>query len=413
MAKGREAQLLQRGLLSVAMVDIRTALLKADTGDLDDAIAIARATLNELTNSGEMLIRGAASAALVAALLMRGNDTDVDEAEAAIERLAAAPTEPGFVLHEIHLMRMRALLARAHGDEAAYRDYRDRYRDMATSLGFEGHMRGPRRCHDGGCSFGGGDVSVHRCRGFDPSVGGRRGCDAGGPAAHDEVLRTAIEEHDGFLFSHTGDGVVAAFASPSSAVDAAVAAQRALELPVRMGHRDRGGRAAGRGLLRHGAQPCGAGDGRRAWRSDPAGRLDGGLLSGIDLIAWGHGDYGTCQPSRGVPGPGARPAHGLSAIADARCDVRETCAPQTTSFIGRESEVAEVQAALRTHRLGDVDRGGRGRQDPPRIGGRRRDWPMNFPTVSGFSNSLRSLIRRRCPMRWRRCWASPNSRARP
>ena len=37
------------------------------------------------------------------------------------------------------------------------------------------------------------------------------------------------------MFSHTGDGVVAAFASPRSAVDAAVAAQRALELPVRMG----------------------------------------------------------------------------------------------------------------------------------------------------------------------------------
>ena len=53
--------------------------------------------------------------------------------------------------------------------------------------------------------------------------------------AHDEVLRTAIEAHNGFLFSHTGDGVVAAFASPNSAVDAAVAAQQALELPVRMG----------------------------------------------------------------------------------------------------------------------------------------------------------------------------------
>ena len=48
-------------------------------------------------------------------------------------------------------------------------------------------------------------------------------------AAHDEVLRSAIETHGGFLFSHTGDGVVAAFASPRSAVDAAVAAQRALE----------------------------------------------------------------------------------------------------------------------------------------------------------------------------------------
>jgi hypothetical protein len=53
--------------------------------------------------------------------------------------------------------------------------------------------------------------------------------------AHDEVLRTAIESHGGFLFSHTGDGVVAAFASPMSAVDAAVKAQLALELPVRMG----------------------------------------------------------------------------------------------------------------------------------------------------------------------------------
>ena len=31
--------------------------------------------------------------------------------------------------------------------------------------------------------------------------------------AHDKVLRTAIQAHDGFLFSHTGDGVVAAFAS--------------------------------------------------------------------------------------------------------------------------------------------------------------------------------------------------------
>src|ERR1700694_1136300 len=52
---------------------------------------------------------------------------------------------------------------------------------------------------------------------------------------HDQVLQTAIESHDGFLFSHSGDGVVAAFASPRSAVDAAVQAQVALELPVRMG----------------------------------------------------------------------------------------------------------------------------------------------------------------------------------
>ena len=51
-----------------------------------------------------------------------------------------APADDGLVIREIWLLRLRALLARAHGDEAAYRDYRDRYRAMATSLGFEGHM---------------------------------------------------------------------------------------------------------------------------------------------------------------------------------------------------------------------------------------------------------------------------------
>jgi len=34
---------------------------------------------------------------------------------------------------------MRALLARAQGYDA-HRNYRDRYRTMATSLGYEGHM---------------------------------------------------------------------------------------------------------------------------------------------------------------------------------------------------------------------------------------------------------------------------------
>ena len=50
------------------------------------------------------------------------------------------PTEPGVVVHEIWLLRLRALLAQADGDDAGYRDYRDRYRTMATDLGFEGHM---------------------------------------------------------------------------------------------------------------------------------------------------------------------------------------------------------------------------------------------------------------------------------
>ena len=74
-------------------------------------------------------------------LLQRGTEGDVREAEAAVDRLAAAPVDEGFVMGEIWPLRLRALLARSRGDEAGYRELRDRYRDMATSLGFEGHMK--------------------------------------------------------------------------------------------------------------------------------------------------------------------------------------------------------------------------------------------------------------------------------
>ena len=41
---------------------------------------------------------------------------------------------------EITLLRLRALLARARGDDVAHRDLVNRYRAMAKSLGFEGHI---------------------------------------------------------------------------------------------------------------------------------------------------------------------------------------------------------------------------------------------------------------------------------
>ena len=77
---------------------------------------------------------------LVEALLRRGTDTDLQDAQTAIEQLAAVPTEPGFVIHDLCLLRLRALLAQARGDDTTYREYRDRYRDMARTLGFEGHI---------------------------------------------------------------------------------------------------------------------------------------------------------------------------------------------------------------------------------------------------------------------------------
>jgi len=121
-------------------VDIDVAKEKARTGEFDTAIALARDAVDFRFTSGDMVTRGPAITVLVESLLQRGADGDLDEAAEAIERLAAVPVDPGFVLHELPLLRLRALLARAHRDEAGYRDFADRYRTMANDLGFEGHM---------------------------------------------------------------------------------------------------------------------------------------------------------------------------------------------------------------------------------------------------------------------------------
>ena len=84
-------------------------------------------------------------------MLDRADENDVGEAQEAIYRLANLAGDEGSAVRDIPLLQLRALLARAQGDDAAYADLRDLYRDMATSLGFEGHiawaeaMTSPRR----------------------------------------------------------------------------------------------------------------------------------------------------------------------------------------------------------------------------------------------------------------------------
>jgi adenylate cyclase len=127
-------------MTGVQNVDIVTAKERTMQRDFDHAIQLARATRDELQDRGGLIWIPLATAVLVEALLQRGRHGDVEQAHAAIDQLAAAPTEPGVVLQDIWLLRLRALLARAKGDAAAYRDFRDRYRDMATDLGFGGHI---------------------------------------------------------------------------------------------------------------------------------------------------------------------------------------------------------------------------------------------------------------------------------
>jgi hypothetical protein len=142
LAEVGEAFLRRRhNLCDLPIVNVYLAREIARRGDRDEAIPLMRAAADHLFRDGQLLAWGVpATGVLVETLLDRGTDNDIAEAQAAIDRLAAVPTDPGFVLHELPLLRMRALLARARGDEVAYRDYRDRYRDMARMLGFEGHI---------------------------------------------------------------------------------------------------------------------------------------------------------------------------------------------------------------------------------------------------------------------------------
>src|SRR5271166_4165051 len=169
--------------------------------------------------------------------------------------------------------------------------------------------------------------------------------------AHDDLLRNAIEGQGGFLFKHTGDGVCAAFSSPKSAIDAAVAAQRRLQLPVRMGL------ATGEAELQEGdyfgavlnraARVMAAGHGGQILLAESTA----GLLSGVDLLDLGPRrlrDLPTAVGVFQVRAAGLQadfPA--LRALDAGPGNLRAA----TTSFIGRESEVAELQTVMKAHRL--------------------------------------------------------------
>nr|WP_090278748.1 adenylate/guanylate cyclase domain-containing protein [Mycolicibacterium komanii]CRL74384.1 LuxR family transcriptional regulator [Mycolicibacterium komanii] len=170
-------------------------------------------------------------------------------------------------------------------------------------------------------------------------------------AAHDKLLRSAIEAHDGFLFSHSGDGVAAAFASPSAAVEAAIDAQRELQLPVRMGI------ATGEAEVRDGdyfgtvlnraARVMAAGHGGQILVAESTAVL----LSDFELVNLGSRrlrDVSTPIALYQVRAPGLRGDFPPLRTEDANVG---NLRPPTTTLIGRESEVTDVEAALRQHRL--------------------------------------------------------------
>jgi hypothetical protein len=107
-------------------------------GDLDGAIAAARAAVDALFAAGQFAWCIPTTGMFAEMLVTRGGEADLQEAHAAIERLAAASID--VVDREIWLLRVRALLAGAGGDEAAHRKLSRQHRAMATKLGRLGHM---------------------------------------------------------------------------------------------------------------------------------------------------------------------------------------------------------------------------------------------------------------------------------
>jgi adenylate cyclase len=125
---------------AIPMADMFVAKRRGMQGDLDGAIELSRAVVEEEIDDNGVIFIPMATSVLVDALLQRGSDGDLEEAQSAVNRLATVEIEPGIVLYDIWTLKMRALLAQAQGDDSLYRNHRDRYRKMATEFGFEGHM---------------------------------------------------------------------------------------------------------------------------------------------------------------------------------------------------------------------------------------------------------------------------------
>jgi class 3 adenylate cyclase len=124
----------------VPLTELLAALERARRGDRDAAIPAMRQAVDELHQAGRLGFGVLGTGVLVEALLERGAEGDLAEAQEAIDRLAKLPADDGSAIREITLLRLRALLSRARGDDVAYRDLANRYRAMAESLGFEGHI---------------------------------------------------------------------------------------------------------------------------------------------------------------------------------------------------------------------------------------------------------------------------------
>jgi predicted ATPase/class 3 adenylate cyclase len=177
-------------------------------------------------------------------------------------------------------------------------------------------------------------------------------------ARHDEVVRHAIEGHDGFVVKTTGDGFHAAFGTAHDAVDAAVAAQLALgegpwevtgPLKVRMGLHTceaelRDGDYYGSAVNRAARLMSVAHGGQVVASAATSELVRGGSVELVDLGEHRLRDLTTTERVLQVHAPGLTrefpPLRTLDALPG-------NLPRQVTTFVGREAEIASLAELVR------------------------------------------------------------------
>ena len=182
---------------------------------------------------------------------------------------------------------------------------------------------------------------------------------------HDALMKTAVEDHDGTVIRIEGDSVFAAFAVPSEAVAAAVAAQQALAaaswpggepLLVRMGLHTGHGVLGGSDYIgidvHRAARVSSSAHGGQIVISEATAPLaESHLPPGCELLDLGKHrlkDLSEAETLFQVVVPGMRhdfpPLHTLDLV-------HHNLPVQVTSFVGRTREIAEARRLLATNRI--------------------------------------------------------------
>ena len=126
-------------LSHLPLLDVWIGHAKARCGDHDGALPPLRKGTDQLFVDGQFIYCVGATPLLVEALLEGATVAELEEAQAAINRLAATPNVGGLAITEVTLLGLRARLARARRADTA-RELAEQYLAMAESLGFEGHI---------------------------------------------------------------------------------------------------------------------------------------------------------------------------------------------------------------------------------------------------------------------------------